>query len=107
MRTWTGWHRFAALPMLTLAFLMAADPWHDARHSAPIALTAAGDPPPVQRPGHHPLRALDDTPLRAITGIQHWSSWRLHQGQARHSHYQHRLTTEPGPQHSDAAVLST
>jgi hypothetical protein len=45
--------------------------------------------------------------MRAITGIQHWSNWRLHQGQARHSHYQHRLTTEPGPQHSDAAVLST
>ena len=51
MRTWTAWHRFITLAMLALAFLMAcaaaaapappADPWHYARHSGPIALTAA------------------------------------------------------------------
>ena len=51
VRTWTGWHRFTTLAMLALAFLMAAppraapappaDPWHHARHSGPIALTAA------------------------------------------------------------------
>jgi hypothetical protein len=33
-----------------------------------------------------------------MNGIQHWSSWRRHhQGQARRSHYQHRLATERGP----------
>jgi hypothetical protein len=35
-----------------------------------------------------PLRAQMRTQLRAISDIQHWSSWRrLHQGQARRSHY--------------------
>jgi SRSO17 transposase len=51
VRTWTGWHRHVTLAMLALAFLMAsaaaaapappADPWHHARHSGPIPLTAA------------------------------------------------------------------
>ena len=45
-----------------------------------------------------PLRAQMRTQMRAISDIQHWSSWRrLHQGQARRSHYRHRLATELGP----------
>jgi SRSO17 transposase len=108
VRTWTGWHRFITLAMLALAFLMAsaataapawpADPWHHARHSGPIALT----PAEIRRLFNGlvitPLRARLATPLRTISDIQHWSSWRrLHQGQARRSHYQHRLATERGP----------
>jgi SRSO17 transposase len=110
VRTWTGWHRFVTLAMLALAFLMAsaaaaapapappADPWLHARHRGPIALTA----PEVRRLFHGlviaPLRAPLMTPLRQINGIQHWSHWRRHhQGQARHSHYQHRLVTDHGP----------
>ena len=41
---------------------------------------------------------VQGAPLRAIGDIQHWSNWRhLHQGQARHSHYQRRLAAEPDP----------
>jgi len=108
VRTWTGWHRFTTLAMLALAFLMAcaaaaapptpADPWHHAHHSGPIALTAAE----IRRLFNGliitPLRAQLRPRLSAISGIQHWSSWRrLHQGQARHSHYQRRLATELDP----------
>jgi SRSO17 transposase len=110
VRTWTGWHRFVTLAMLALAFLMAsaaatapspappANPWLHARHGGPIALTA----PEVRRLFHglviDPLRAPLMTPLHHINGIQHWSNWRRHhQGQARHSHYQHRLVTDHGP----------
>ena len=118
VRTWTGWHRHVTLAMLALAFLMAsaaaaapapaADPWHHARHGGPIALTAAEIRRLFDGLVITPLRSRMTTPLRALSDIQHWSNWRrIHQGQARHSHYQHRLTTEPGPQHSDAAVLST
>ena len=108
VRTWTGWHRHVTLAMLALAFLMACaaqadpapspDPWHHARNNGPIALTAAEirrlfnglviTPPPARLA----------TPLRVISDIQHWSSWRRHhQGQARQSHYQRRLATERGP----------
>jgi SRSO17 transposase len=105
VRTWTGWHRFATLAMLALAFLMAsaaapqapapsADPWHHARHSGPIALTAAE----IRRLFHGLVIAPLTTPLRATSGIQQWSTWRrLHQGQARRSHYQRRLATELDP----------
>jgi SRSO17 transposase len=105
VRTWTGWHRFATLAMLALAFLMAsaaapvasapsADPWHHARHSGPIGLTAAE----IRRLFHGLVIAPLTTPLRAISGIQQWSTWRrLHQGQARRSHYQRRLATELDP----------
>lgn len=90
--------------MLALAFLMAcaaaaappppADPWHHARHRGPIALTAAE----IRRL----FNGLIITPLRtklpAISDVQHWSTWRrLHQGHARRSHYQRRLTTDLGP----------
>lgn len=108
VRTWTGWHRSITLAMLALAFLMAcaaqaapappADPWHHARHGGPIALTA----PEIRRLFTTliitPLRARLATPPHAISNAQHWSSWRRrHQGQARHSHYRHRLATELGP----------
>ena len=108
VRTWTAWHRHVTLAMLALAFLMAcaaaaapapsADPWHHARHGGPIALTAAE----IRRLFNSliitPLRAQLATPLRAISHAQHWSHWRRHhQGQARRSHYQCRLTTELGP----------
>jgi SRSO17 transposase len=108
VRTWAGWHRFVTLAMLALAFLMAcaaaaepapaADPWHHARHDGPIALTAAE----IRRLFNgliiSPLRAQMRTQLQAIGDIQHWSTWRrLHQGHARRSHYQHRLTTDLGP----------
>jgi SRSO17 transposase len=104
VRTWTGWHRHVTLAMLALAFLMAsaattapaspADPWHHARHGGPIALTAAE----IRRLFHGLVIAPLTTPVRAISDIQHWSNWRrLHQGQARRSHYQHRLATEPDP----------
>jgi SRSO17 transposase len=106
VRTWTSWHRFSTLAMLALAFLMAcaaatpptsAHPWRHARHGGPIPLTGAE----IRRLFNGllitPLRA-QMTPLRTISDIQHWSSWRRHhQGQARRSHYQHRLTTELGP----------
>jgi SRSO17 transposase len=108
VRSWTGWHRHVTLAMLALAFLMAcaaaaapapaADPWHHARHGGPIALTAAEIRRLFNGLVITPLRARITPQLRAISDIQHWSSWRcLHQGQARHSHYQHRLTTELGP----------
>ena len=108
VRTWTGWHRHVTLAMLALAFLMAcaaaaapappAEPWHHARHGGPIALTAAE----IRRLFNGliitPIRAQLITPARAISNIQHWSNWRRHhQGQARRSHYQHRLATELGP----------
>ena len=38
------------------------------------------------------------TQMRVISDIQHGSSWRrFHQGQARRSHYQRRLTADLGP----------
>ena len=108
VRTWTGWHRHVTLAMLALAVLMtcaaatapapAADPWHHARHDGPIALTAAE----IRRLFHGlvivPLRAQMTTQLRVISDIHHWSNWRrLHQGHARRSHYQRRLTAELDP----------
>ncbi len=108
VRTWTGWHRHVTLAMLALAFLMAcataaappapADPWHPARHGGPIALTAAEIRRLVNGLATVPLRAQLTTPLRAISGIQHWSNWRRdHQGRAQHSHYQRRLAIELDP----------
>lgn len=66
--------------------------------AGPIALTAAE----IRRPFNGllitPLRVQLTTSLCAISDIQHWSSWRRHhQGQARRSHYRHRLATEHGP----------
>jgi len=68
VRTWTAWHRFVTLAMLALAFLMVCaaaaapppppDPYHHARHSSPIALTAAE----IRRL----FNALIVTPLRAL-----------------------------------------
>jgi SRSO17 transposase len=106
VRTWAGWHRHVTLAMLALAFLMAAaaapappaDPWHHARHGGPIALTAAEirrlfNALVITQP-----RAHLTAPMRAISDIQHWSSWRrYHQGHARRSHYQHRYTADLGP----------
>ena len=107
VRTWTGWHRFITLAMLALAFLMAcaaaapappADPWHHAHHRGPIALTAAEIRRLFSGLVITPLRDELATAVRFINNIQHWSNWRRHhQGQARHSHYQHRLATERGP----------
>ena len=108
VRTWTAWHRHVTLAMLALAFLMAsaaaaapappADPWHYARHGGPIALTAAEIRRLFNALIITPLRAQLTTQLHAISHAQHWSNWRRrHQGQARRSHYQHRLTTELGP----------
>lgn len=108
VRTWTGWHRFTTLAMLALAFLMAgaaaaapappADPWQYAHHSGPIALTAAE----IRRLFNSlliaPLQDRLAVPLRSISDIQHWSTWRrTHQGRARQSHYQRRLATELDP----------
>jgi SRSO17 transposase len=110
VRSWTGWHRHITLAMLALAFLMAstaaaapaaappADPWHHARHSGPIALTAAE----IRRLFNGllitPLQPPLATPLRAKAAIWHWSNWRrLHQGRARRSHYRRRLTAELDP----------
>jgi hypothetical protein len=109
VRTWTAWHRHVTLAMLALAYLMAcacaaappptpADPWHHAHHRGPIALTAAEIRRLVNGLVITPLRAQLTTPLRAISGIQHWSNWRrAHQGRARQSHYQRRLATELDP----------
>ena len=108
VRTWTGWHRFVTLAMLALAFLMAsaattapptpADPWHHAHHGGPIALTAAEIRRLFNGLVITPLPVQLTAPLPAISGIQHWSNWRrLHQGQARRSHYQRRLATELDP----------
>jgi len=108
VRTWTGWHRHITLAMLALAFLMAcaaqaapappADPWHLARHGGPIALTASEIRRLFNGLVIAPLRAPTRTQLRAISDIQRWSNWRrLHQGDARRSHYQRRLTTDLGP----------
>jgi hypothetical protein len=108
VRTWTGWHRFVTLAMLALAFLMAgaaaaapaqpADPWHHARHRGPVALTAAEIRRLFNALVITPLRTHMTAQLRATNDTEHWSNWRrLHQGQARHSHYQHRLTTDLGP----------
>jgi SRSO17 transposase len=108
VRTWTGWHRHTTLAMLALTFLMAraakaappppADPWHHARHGGPIALTAAEIRRLFNALIITPLWAQQTTPARAISHAQHWSTWRRHhQGQARRSHYQHRLATELGP----------
>lgn len=93
--------------MLALAFLMTcaaatppvpASPWHHARHSRPIPLTAAEIRRLCNSLCITPLRAQLTTPLPTMNHIQHWPSWRRHhQGQARHSHYQHRLATELGP----------
>jgi SRSO17 transposase len=108
VRTRTSWHRFITLAMLALAFLTAcaaaaapappADPWHHTRHRGPIALTAAGIRRLFNGLVITPLRAQLATPLRATRHAQHWSHWRRHhQGQARRSHYRHRLATELGP----------
>jgi SRSO17 transposase len=108
VRTWAGWYRHVTLAMLALAFLMAcaaqaapatpADPWHHARQGGPIALTAAEIRRLFNGLVITPLRARLATPPRAISDIRHWSSWRRHhQGQARRSHYQHRLATELDP----------
>lgn len=108
VRTWTGWHRHVTLAMLALAFLTAAsaaaappasaDPWHHARHNTPIALTAAEIRRLFNALIITPIRARLATRAQALSDIQHWSNWRrCHQGQARHSHYQHRLATELGP----------
>jgi hypothetical protein len=108
VRSWTGWHRHFTLAMFALAFLMAcaavaapalpADPWHHARHGGPIALTAAEIRRLFNGLVIHPFQAQVASPLRAISSIQHWSSWRrLHQGHARRSHYQHRFATGLGP----------
>jgi SRSO17 transposase len=108
VRTWTGWHRFTTLAMLALAFLMAcataaatppsADPWHHAHIPGPIALTAAEIRRLFNGLVTGPLRDRLAAPARAISDIQHWSTWRRHhQGQARQSHYQRRFTTELGP----------
>jgi hypothetical protein len=58
--------------------------------------------PPLGRLFHGlviaPFRAQTTSQPRAISDIQHWSDWRrLHQGQARRSHYQRRLGTDLGP----------
>ena len=107
VRTWTGWHRFITLAMLALAFLMTcaaaaapepADPWHHARQGGPIALTAAEIRRLFNGLVITPLQAWQRTRKRAMNDIQHWSGWRRdHQGRARRSHYQRRLTTELGP----------
>jgi SRSO17 transposase len=108
VRTWTGWHRFTTLAMLALAFLMAcataaatppsADSWHHAHIPGPIALTAAEIRRLFNGLVTGPLRDRLAAPARAISDIQHWSTWRRHhQGQARQSHYQRRFTTELGP----------
>jgi SRSO17 transposase len=110
VRTWTAWHRHVTLAMLALAFLMAcaaqtapappADPWHYARHSGPIALTAAE----IRRLFNGliitPLRAQLATPLRAARHTQHWSHWRRHhQGSARRSHYTISTDSPPNSAH--------
>jgi SRSO17 transposase len=108
VRTWTAWHRVITLAMLALAFLMAcaaqaapappADPWHHARTRGPIALTAAEIRRLFGALIITPLRTRLAAPPRAISHAQHWSHWRrLHQGRARRSHYQRRLTTDLGP----------
>jgi SRSO17 transposase len=108
VRTWTAWHRFTTLAMLALAFLMAcaaqetpappADPWHHARTRGPIALTAAEIRRLFGALIITPLRAQVAAPPHAISHAQHWSNWRrLHQGNARRSHYQRRLATDLGP----------
>jgi len=104
VRTWTGWHRHVTLAMLALAFLMAcaaaaappapADPWHHARHRGPITLTAAE----IRRLVNGLVITSPQASLRVISEIQRWSNWRRHhQGHARHSHYQRRLTNDLGP----------
>jgi SRSO17 transposase len=108
VRTWTGWHRFVTLAMLALAFLMAsaataapappADPWQHARHRGPAALTAAEIRRLFNGLVITPLRSQVTNQRSATGNVQHWSNWRrAHQGQARRSHYQHRLATELGP----------
>ena len=53
------------------------DPWHYARHREPIALTAAE----IRRLFNTQLITPLPTRLtqrRAISHVQHWSSWRRH-----------------------------
>lgn len=107
-RSWAGWHRFVTLAMLALAFLMTvaaaaapaqpAGPWHHTRHRGPITLTAAEIRRLFNGLVTAPLRARLATPARLVSHIEHCASWRrLHQGQARRSHYQRRLTAGLGP----------
>jgi hypothetical protein len=77
VRTWIAWHRHITLAMLALTACAAAaappapaGPWHHAPRAAHRA-DRRRDPPPVQRPGHHPSAARLTTPDRAISGIQH------------------------------------
>jgi SRSO17 transposase len=108
VRSWTGWHRHITLAMLALAFLMActataapappADPWHHAHHRGPLTLTAAEIRRLFTGLATGQFRDRLPAPAHTITQIQHWFSLRRHhQGRARHSHYQRRLTTEFGP----------
>jgi hypothetical protein len=75
-----------------------ADPYHHAHHDGPIALTAAEIRRLFNALIVAPLRALLASPLRTRTHAQRWSDWRrLHQSQARRSHYQRRLSAELDP----------
>jgi SRSO17 transposase len=108
VRRWASWHRWTTPAMLALAFLMAcattaatpppADPWHHAHIPGPIALTATEIRRLFNGLVTGPLRDRLAAPARAISDLQHWSTWRRHhQGHARQSHYQRRFTTELGP----------
>jgi SRSO17 transposase len=94
IRGWTGWHRFATLAMLALAYLAitratlapAAKPsTHDlARTTGPIPLTI------------NEIRRLHsillNPPQPRAEHALHWSLWRRsHQGRARNSHYKRHM----------------
>ncbi|WP_406349604.1 IS701 family transposase [Streptomyces sp. NBC_00144] len=90
VRHFTSWHRHITLAMLALgvlAFLVAeatttpTGPGH-----LPIDLTA--------NEIRHLMNALIFDQPRSPAQVLHWSIWRrMHQGRARHSHYQRRLAT--------------
>jgi SRSO17 transposase len=97
VRGWKPWHRFVTLAMLALAFLSTltaaaapppnADPHRHAHHRGPIALTTAE----IRRL----FTDLLNRPVRRLSHLLHWSSWRRrHQAHARQAHYRRRLTTE-------------